>query len=83
MRAGGCRQRGHEHIAPALGTRGQALQHDHVAVAIGDHPRKTVRLAMHQPRAGMSLVEERRTCGDRTFDRAREKSIVDGFVGSE
>ncbi len=67
-----------ELAAPALGARGQQLQHDHVAVAIHDDPGQAVRFAVHDahrvavvPRAAAVRVPPAPGAGAHAANRRR------------
>ena len=64
-------------LTPALGTRGQALQHNDVAVTVGDDTGKAVRLAVQHPAGRVTGVEKRPARGRRVRDGSREERGID------
>ncbi len=80
--AGGAGRRGQrrdDRIAPALAAGGRQLQHDRVAVAIGDDAGQSVGLAVDQPAARMPRVQHRRAGRDGALDATGEERVVDRF----
>ena len=58
-RARGGGQRLDDFVTPTIRTRRGKLQHDGVAVTIGDHARQPVRFAVNQPATAMACIQHR------------------------
>ncbi len=70
-------QRGSDFFAPALGSRRQALQHDDVAIAVGNDAGKSVRFAVQDPARRVQRVEKRTPLLRRVSDAAVEERGID------
>src|SRR4029434_6834924 len=80
LRSGRGRQGGGDRLAPTLATGRRNLQHDGLAVTVGDHTRQSVRFAVDQAATVVACIEHRRAHLDGVCDATDEERGVDFFT---